>query len=200
MFTGIITDIGIVKSVINQGDVQFRLSTAYDTENIDLGASICCSGVCLTVTDKGPSWFAVLASGETLSKTTLKNWQQGHAVNLERALKMGDELGGHIVSGHVDGIATLKSVAPDQHSLRMTFTAPEALSCFIAAKGSVTLDGVSLTVNDVSGDDFTVNIIPHTRQQTTLDKLRPDDPVNLEIDMLARYLRRLLEKEPSLAS
>jgi len=199
MFTGIITDIGTIKNVHRNGDVEFDIKTVYNTENIDLGASICCSGVCLTVTKKTASSFFVLASQETLSKTTLQRWQTGHPVNLERALKMGDELGGHIVSGHVDGVATLKTTTPVDQSLSLKFQTTHSLSRFIAAKGSVTIDGVSLTVNDVDGLDFTVNIIPHTQQHTTLGQLKPDDLVNLEIDMLARYVSRLLEKEPTLA-
>ena len=192
MFTGIITDQGRVREVEARGDSRFVFETAYDTEEIALGASIACSGACLTVVDKGAGWFAADVSAETLSKTTLGDWRAGTAVNFERALKVGDELGGHIVSGHVDGVAVLRDVSPEGDSLRLVFEAPEALARFIAAKGSVTLDGVSLTVNEVEGARFGVNIIPHTAAVTTLGGLAPGDRVNLEIDMLARYLQRLL--------
>ena len=195
MFTGIITDLGSVRSVRADGDTRFEFSTAFDTAGIDIGASICCSGVCLTVIETGADWFAVSVSEESLSKTTLRNWQTGTPVNFERALKIGDELGGHIVSGHVDGVGTLLNQYAEGESTRMSFAAPTDLACFIAAKGSITIDGVSLTVNDVDGDNFGVNIIPHTSTVTTLGKLCPGDQVNLEIDMLARYVARLLEKE-----
>ncbi|MBT3306065.1 MAG: riboflavin synthase [Alphaproteobacteria bacterium] len=200
MFTGIITDLGRVRAVIPDGDTRFEFSTGFDTYAIDIGASICCSGVCLTVIDKGQgeggdNWFAADASAETLGLTTMGDWTEGTRVNFERALKMGDELGGHIVSGHVDGIATLNNVTPEGESRRMTFEAPESLSRMIAAKGSVTLDGVSLTVNHVDGLTFGVNIIPHTLQATTLGSLQPGDRVNLEIDMLARYVARLVQPD-----
>jgi riboflavin synthase len=199
MFTGIITDLGRVEAVERRGDTRFRLATAYDAATIELGASIACSGACLTVVDKGagPSWFAVDASAETLARTTLGTWQVGTIVNLERALKIGDELGGHLVSGHVDGVAEIVERTPEGDSLRFTFQAPGALGHLIAPKGSVTLDGVSLTVNQVTdGDDatrFGVNIIPHTAERTTFGGLAAGDQVNLEIDLLARYLQRLLD-------
>ena len=193
MFTGIITHIGRIKTVSVSGDTRFDITTAYDTDTIEIGASIACAGVCLTVIEKGQGWFAVEASGETLEKTTAAGWQAGTPLNLERALRMGDELGGHIVSGHVDGVARVLSTTPVGGSLKLDFQAPEALAAFIATKGSVTLDGVSLTVNAVKDRDFSVNIIPHTQTETTLGQLKPDDRVNLEIDVLARYVARLNE-------
>jgi len=195
MFTGIVTDVGKVRSLQRSGDTRIELSTAFDMSTVDIGASICCSGTCLTVIEKGTGWFAVSASAETLEKTTIGGWQEGTAVNLERALRLGDELGGHIVSGHVDGVGTLSERSPDGASIRMEFEAPPALEKFIAAKGSVTIDGVSLTVNTVDGKGFSVNIIPHTAEETTLGDLKPGHSVNLEIDMLARYVARLLEKD-----
>jgi len=195
MFTGIITDLGRVRSVVADGDTRFEFITAFDTSGIDLGASICCSGVCLTVIETGADWFAVSVSEETLSKTTLGDWTTDTTVNFERALKVGDELGGHIVSGHVDGVGALVSQHGEGDSTRMNFEAPTELANFIATKGSITIDGVSLTVNDVDGPRFGVNIIPHTRDVTTLGRLQPGDRVNLEIDMLARYVARLLEKD-----
>jgi len=195
MFTGIVTDVGKVRSLQRSGDTRIELSTAFDMSTVDIGASICCSGACLTVIEKGTSWFAVSASSETLEKTTIGAWQEGTSVNLERALKLGDELGGHIVSGHVDGVGRLMDRSPDGASIRMEFEAPPALEKFIAAKGSVTIDGVSLTVNTVDGRSFSVNIIPHTAEETTLGDLEPGHSVNLEIDMLARYVARLLEKD-----
>ncbi len=197
MFTGIVTDIGIVRAREARGDTRFVIGTAYDTGRIDTGASIACSGCCLTVTDKGRdgegAWFAVDASAETLSLTTAADWAPGTRLNLERALKVGDELGGHIVSGHVDGMARVVSAEPEGDSLRLTFEAPDALARFIAPKGSVTLDGVSLTVNAVEGARFGVNVIPHTQEQTTLGALDAGGRVNLEIDVLARYVARLEE-------
>ena len=195
MFTGIVTDLGYVRSMKRDGDTRIEISCSYDTSAIDIGASICCSGACMTVIEKGEGWFAVSASEETLSVTTLGGWKEGVKINLERSLKVGDELGGHIVSGHVDGIARLISVAPEGDSLRLVFDAPENLKCFVASKGSVALDGVSLTVNEVEGGRFGVNIIPHTRDHTTLGGLTAGGTVNLEIDMLARYVARLLDKE-----
>lgn len=192
MFTGIITDLGRVRSVEQRGDSRFVFETGYDTADMDLGASVACSGACLTVVDKGTGWFAVDVSAETLSKTTLGDWQAGTAVNFERALRIGDELGGHMVSGHADGVAPLVDAGTEGDSRRLTFEAPAELARFIAAKGSVTLDGVSLTVNDVEGRRFGVNIIPHTAAVTTLGALQPGDRVNLEIDLVARYLQRLL--------
>ena len=195
MFTGIITDVGSVRAIAKDGDTRIEISTSYDTAGIDLGASICCSGACMTVVETGPDWYAVEASEETLSKTVLGSWQAGTPVNLERALKAGDELGGHIVSGHVDGTAVVESVETEGDSLRVTFRVPDNLQQYVAAKGSVTLDGVSLTVNDVEGAVFGVNLIAHTQQMTTLGKLSVGSIVNVEIDMLARYVARLLENK-----
>ena len=193
MFTGIVTDIGRIEAVERRGDTRFEIATTYDTAEIALGASISCSGACLTVVAVRPGAFAVEASAETLACTTLGGWREGTAVNLERALRVGDELGGHIVSGHVDGVAETVSRRPEGDSVRFTFEAPEALAGFVASKGSVALDGVSLTVNEVAGARFGVNIIPHTLAHTTLGGLEPGDTVNMEIDMLARYLARQLE-------
>jgi len=195
MFTGIVTDIGRVRRIEKQGDTRFEFETAYDTGTIAVGASICCSGACLTIVEKGRDWFAALASAETLSKTTMGSWREGTRVNLERALKAGDELGGHLVSGHVDGVATVQDLRPEGDSLRLRFAAPVQLARFVAVKGSVALDGVSLTVNEVEGPVFGVNIIPHTRSATTLGGLRAGDTVNLEIDPIARYVARLLSQE-----
>lgn len=193
MFTGIITDIGVVTAVSGDGDRRFDIRTAYDMSGVAIGASIACSGACLTVIEKGADWFAVQASNETLTKTTADDWQTGTRLNLERALKIGDELGGHIVTGHVDGVALVAAVAPDADSLRIDFDVPVALRQFVAAKGSATVDGVSLTVNQVDDARFSVNIIPHTQQETTLGVLKPGQRVNLEIDVLARYVARLHE-------
>lgn len=194
MFTGIVTDIGRIRSVQQTArDRRYEVETAWDTATIDLGASISHAGCCLTVTEKGPGWFAVEVSGETLSKTNLGDWIEGHRVNLERAAKLGDELGGHIVSGHVDGLGTVLSVTPEGGSHRIEIEAPAPLHRFIAPKGSITVDGVSLTVNAVDGRNFGLNIIPHTWDATTLGALNPGDKVNLEIDMLARYLARWQE-------
>lgn len=194
MFTGIVTDIGRVRSVRQtERDRRYEIETAWDTTGIDLGASISHAGCCLTVTEKGPGWFAVEVSGETLSKTTLGDWREGHSVNLERAAKLGDELGGHIVSGHVDGLGRVVSVTPEGGSHRIDIEVPAPLHRYIAAKGSITVDGVSLTVNAVEGQVFGLNIIPHTWQATTLGGLKAGDAVNLEIDMLARYLARWQE-------
>ena len=199
MFTGLITDLGRVRGVERRGDTRFTFETHYDTGESALGASIACSGVCLTVIDKGPDWFAADVSAETLSKTTLGDWGAGTPVNLERSLRLGDELGGHLVSGHVDGVSTVLDRRPDGDSLRLTFAAPDGLDRLIAPKGSVALDGVSLTVNQVhdgSGQGrFEVNVIPHTAQVTTLGGCRPGSRVNLEIDLLARYVQRLLSKD-----
>ena len=193
MFTGIITDVGKVIAIEKRGDTRIRIETAFDTAAIAAGASIACSGPCLTVVDKGPGWFAVEASAETLARTTLGDWRVGTPVNLERALKVGDELGGHIVSGHVDGVARVLDLAPEGDSFRFDFEAPAALARFIASKGSVALDGVSLTVNEVDGAKFGVNVIAHTRRYTNFGHLKAGDRVNLEIDMLARYVARLRE-------
>ena len=194
MFTGIITDIGTVLDLHREGDLRARIGTGYDVDGIDIGASIACDGVCLTVVDLGSSpqnWFDVQISGETLSCTTLGGWEKGHRINLERALRVGDELGGHIVSGHVDGLAQVIGVRPEGDSLRVTFRAPRALAGFIAPKGSVALNGTSLTVNAVDGTDFGINFIPHTQQATTWGTVAEGDAVNLEIDTMARYVARL---------
>ena len=195
MFTGIVSDIGTIASVGTRGDTRIVVETAYDTATVDLGASIACSGVCLTVVDKGPNWFAVDVSGETISRTATDQWTQGRPLNLERAMKLGEELGGHIVTGHVDGVAEVLEVEPDGDSLRIGFAVPAAIAPFLAPKGSITVDGVSLTVNSVAdhGDvtHFAVNIIPHTQGATTLGALAPGRSVNIEIDVLARYLQRM---------
>lgn len=193
MFTGIITDVGRVRSIKTDGDTRLVVETAYDTSEIEIGASIACAGPCLTVTDKDDGWFAVDASAETLSKTTLGGWTEGTRINLERALKVGDEMGGHIVTGHVDGVATVVSVTPEGDSLRFVLEAPSEFARYVAPKGSLCLDGVSLTVNEVDGSRFGVNIIPHTQTATTFGSLKPGDRVNFEIDVLARYVDRLRE-------
>ncbi|MEO1273824.1 MAG: riboflavin synthase [Pseudomonadota bacterium] len=196
MFTGIITDIGTILSIEKRGDLRARIGTSYDMSGVPLGASIACSGVCLTVVERGPGerpWFEVDASAETLSKTTLGTWAEGTTINLERALRVGDELGGHIVSGHVDGVAEIVSAVESGDSTELTFQAPEALAKFIAPKGSIALDGTSLTVNAVDGARFTVNLIPHTKSVTTWGASSVGDKVNLEIDTLARYVARLAE-------
>ena len=196
MFTGIVTDIGTVESIEDRGDLRVRVATAYDTATVDLGASISCSGVCLTVVDKGPGWFAVDVSHETVSRTAAEQWAQDRRLNLERALKLGDELGGHIVTGHVDGTGTVLGICADGESQRIGFSVPAALAPFIAAKGSITIDGVSLTVNEVTDQSdgtthFAINLIPHTQAVTTLGALAQGQAVNLEIDVLARYLQRM---------
>ena len=198
MFTGIITDIGTVLSVESKGDTTFVIETAYDMDTVDIGASIACSGVCLTVTEKGTSpngkgWFSVDASEETLGLTTARNWEAGTRLNLERALRMGDELGGHLVLGHVDGLAKITGRALEGDSIRFRFEVPKDLVAFIAAKGSVVLNGVSLTVNEVEGAVFGVNIIPHTAQETTFGDAAAGDDVNIEVDALARYVARLMD-------
>ncbi len=194
MFTGIVTDIGRVREVRETDrDRRYEIETVWDTDGIDLGASLSHAGCCLTVTEKGPGWFAVEVSNETLSKTTLGAWKIGDGVNLERAAKLGDEMGGHVVSGHVDGLGRIISITPEGGSHRIEVEAPAPLHRYIAAKGSITVDGVSLTVNAVEGQVFSLNIIPHTWEVTTLGRLKVGDPVNLEIDMLARYLARWQE-------
>jgi riboflavin synthase len=195
MFTGIITDLGSVRSVEERGDTRFVFDTALATEDVPIGASIACSGACLTVIERGPGWFAADASAETLAKTTLGSWREGTPVNFERALRLGDELGGHLVSGHVDGVAEVTDRRPEGESLRFTFEVPAELARFIAPKGSVALDGVSLTVNEVTGDRFGVNIIAHTAKATTFGAREVGDRVNLEIDLLARYVERLLRHD-----
>jgi riboflavin synthase len=196
MFTGIVTDVGRVRRIqATARDHRYEIETAFDTATIELGASISHAGCCLTVTEKGPGWFAVEVSGETLSKTTLGDWREGTHINLERAAKLGDELGGHIVSGHVDGLGTVVSITPEGGSHRIEIEAPAPLHRYIAAKGSITVDGVSLTVNTVEGRTFGLNIIPHTWDHTTLGGLQVGNSVNLEIDMLARYLARWQETQ-----
>ncbi len=201
MFTGIITDIGTIDAMEDRGDLRARIRSAYEPESIALGASISCDGVCLTVVDRGPlpggAWFDVDISAETQAKTTIRTaptaWDVGRPVNLERALRLGDELGGHIVSGHVDGMAEVIAVADEGDSTRVTLRAPQALARFIAPKGSVALNGTSLTVNEVDGTDFGINLIPHTQAHTTWGGIAVGDRVNLEIDTLARYVARLSE-------
>ena len=197
MFTGIITDIGKVIEREQRGDVRLRIACSYDPASIADGASIACAGICLTAIAQGSrsdavNWFDVEASAETAERTTLRHWREGTAINLERPLRMGDELGGHMVSGHVDGVATVISRERQGDSERFLFEAPEPLMDFIAPKGSITLDGTSLTVNEVTGNRFGVNIIPHTLEVTTWGSARAGLAVNLEVDMLARYLARLL--------
>lgn len=192
MFTGIVTDVGRVRAVEPAGDVRFAIETAYDMNAVEIGASIACDGCCLTVVDKGASWFAVTASAETLGCTTLGGWAVGTRVNLERALRVGDELGGHIVSGHVDGVATVAERRQEGDSIRLSFDLPERLAPYVAPKGSIAVAGVSLTVNEVEGARFGVNVIPHTQKATTLGALKPGDKVNVEIDLLARYVARLV--------
>lgn len=196
MFTGIVTDMGEVIALDQQGDLRARIATAYDVSGIDIGASIACDGVCLTVVDTGTAprgWFDVQISAETVSKTNIghNGWHLGKRINLERALRVGDELGGHIVSGHVDGVARVVALRPEGDSLRVTFRAPEPLAKFIAPKGSVALNGTSLTVNEVERCDFGINFIPHTRKVTTWGEVAEGDAVNLEVDTMARYVARL---------
>ena len=197
IFTGIITDIGTVRSADQRGDLRLVIGCGYDMGGVDLGASIACSGACLTVVDKGDDWFAVDLSGETVSKTARGLWDEGARLNLERALKVGDELGGHIVTGHVDGVGEVVGVAEDGDSMRVTIAAPDGLGPYIAAKGSITLDGVSLTVNTVEdaaeGTRFSVNIIPHTAEHTTFAGMTAGRQLNVEIDILARYLKRMTD-------
>jgi riboflavin synthase len=195
MFTGIITDVGRVRAVEKRGDTRFTIATRYKLGEIAIGASIACSGPCLTVVEKGNDSFTVDASAETLARTTAGAWREGTGINLERALKMGDELGGHLLTGHVDTVATLQSRKPEGDSLRLTFSVPAPYDRAIASKGAVALDGVSLTVNEVEGAVFGVNIIPHTQRETTLGDARPGDRFNLEIDLIARYLARLIGKD-----
>ncbi len=193
MFTGIITDIGEVRALEQRGDLRARIGTSYDTSTIDLGASIASDGVCLTVIEMGDDWYDVEISAETVSKTDLHAWTVGKRLNLERALKVGDELGGHIVSGHVDGVAEIIAMTDEGDSTRVTLRAPQELAKFIAPKGSVALNGTSLTVNEVDGCDFGINFIPHTKEHTTWGDAKVGGFINLEIDTLARYVARLNE-------
>ena len=197
MFTGIVTDVGTVRKVEQRGDLRLIIGTGYDTATIELGASIACSGVCLTVVDKGEDWFAVDISGETASRTAADHWREGAKLNLERSLRLGDELGGHIVTGHVDAVATVVGTCPEGDSVRVGISVPRSLGPTIAPKGSIALDGVSLTVNQVrEAEDgtthFAVNIIPHTARHTTLGSLAQDQQLNVEVDVLARYIDRML--------
>jgi len=194
MFTGIVTDVGRVRAIRDTNrDRRFEIETAFDLATVEIGASISHAGCCLTVVEKGPGWFAVEVSGETLAVTTLSDWSVGRRVNLERAARVGDELGGHIVSGHVDGVGEVVSVAEEGGSHRVAIRAPRPLHRYIASKGSIAVEGVSLTVNEVADDVFGVNLIPHTWEVTTLGAVSPGSRVNLEIDMLARYLARWRE-------
>ena len=198
MFTGIITDIGTIRSVEQRGDLRIAIDCSYDMTSVAIGASIACSGACMTVVDKAPGWFAIDMSGESVSRTAPGLWHVGGRLNLERAMKIGDELGGHIVTGHVDGIGEVLGVSPEGDSRRIGIRVPESIAPFVAVKGSITIDGVSLTVNDVhdaeDGTHFSVNIIPHTAAVTTLGALVAGSSVNLEIDILARYLARMQER------
>ncbi len=199
MFTGIISDIGTIIRREDKGDTTFTIACHFDPAGIELGASIACSGVCLTVTNKGTDathghWFSVDASAETLGCTTARNWQAGTRLNLERALKMGDELGGHLVSGHVDGVGTITGLEKAGNSTRLTIEVPEKLAIFTAPKGSVTLDGISLTINRANANHLELNIIPHTLEVTTLGSAAVGQPINVEADMLARYVHRMLAK------
>ena len=196
MFTGLIQDVGKIRGIEKTGDTRIEIATEFNLSEVAIGASIACSGICLTVTEKKSSWFAVEVSAETLSKTTLGDWQKGHPVNLERSLTLGDELGGHLVFGHVDGVAEIVSRLPDGDSTRFQILPPRDLAKFIAPKGCITIDGVSLTVNEVEDSKnktiFGINIIPHTLEHTGFGQTMPGDRVNLEVDMLARYVARLL--------
>lgn len=195
MFTGIITDVGEILELEKRGDLRARIKTNYDTNGIAFGASIACDGICLTVVDFGNNWFDVEISAETVSKTVIGSglWRINYQVNLERSLKVGDELGGHIVSGHVDGIAKVSSIKDEGDSTRFMFEVPEELARFIAPKGSVALNGTSLTVNEVNDNSFGINLVPHTKKVTSWGKTKVGDPINLEIDTLARYVARLAE-------
>jgi riboflavin synthase len=197
MFTGIVTDVGTVRSAEQRGDLRLVVASGYDMDSVELGASIACSGVCLTVVDKGEDWFAVDLSAETVSRTAAERWREGAKLNLERSLRLGDELGGHIVSGHVDAVGTVVGVCPEGDSHRVGISVPRALAPMIAAKGSIALDGVSMTVNDVRDAEdgethFSVNVIPHTAQNTTLGALAAGRQLNVEVDVLARYIDRML--------
>ena len=200
MFTGIVTDIGEITAVKpggQTGDRRFVVRTRHDMKPVAMGASIACSGCCLTVVEKGADWFAVEASGETLDKTHLGDWKEGSRINLEMSLKLGDELGGHLVYGHVDGVGKVAAMTPEGGSVRFVFEAPADLARFIASKGSIAVDGISLTVNEVEGNRFGINVISHTQAVTTLGQAKVGQRVNLEVDMLARYVQRLLEHHKS---
>ena len=202
MFTGIITDVGRIEAAEQRGDLRLRIACGYDMAGVDLGASIACSGVCLTVVDKGESWFALDVSAETVSRTAPDLWTEGSRLNLERSLRVGDELGGHIVTGHVDGLGEVVGVEPVGDSTMLRIAAGRDLAPYIAAKGSIALDGASLTVNEVSatsdgGVIFSVNLIPHTAAQTTFDRVEIARKLNIEIDILARYIGRLMELRAS---
>ena len=197
MFTGIITDVGRVQGVVKTGDLKVFITTTYNTEFINIGASICCSGICLTVVEKASNWFAVEVSKETLDNTTSSSWVEGTSINLERSLQLKDELGGHIVSGHVDGRAQLVNIEKEGGSHRLLLDVPSNLAKFIASKGSVTLEGVSLTVNEVQGSKFGVNIIPHTWDNTSFQYLRDGAFLNIEVDVIARYVARLINSKES---
>ena len=197
MFTGIVTDVGTVRSAEQRGDLRLVIETAYDMDTVDLGASIACSGACLTVVDKGDDWFAVDVSGETVSKTAADHWSEGARLNLERSLRLGDEIGGHIVTGHVDTVGKVIEVSPEGDSKRVDIRVPRVLGPMIAAKGSLALDGVSMTVNDVRDAEdgtthFSVNVIPHTARHTSLGELTQGRQLNVEVDVLARYIDRML--------
>ena len=197
MFTGIVTDVGTVLSAEQRGDLRLVIGTAYDMDTVDLGASIACSGACLTVVDKGEDWFAVDVSGETASKTAAEHWREGARLNLERSLRLGDEIGGHIVTGHVDAVGEVSKAHGEGDSTRVSISVPGRLGGMIAAKGSVALDGVSMTVNEVKDGGngmtlFSVNVIPHTAEHTTLGDLAPQRQLNVEVDVLARYIDRML--------
>jgi len=198
MFTGIVTDVGTVRKAKQRGDLKLHIATGYDTATIDLGASIACSGVCLTVVDKGDDWFAVDVSAETLSRTANDMWREGARLNLERSLRLGDELGGHIVTGHIDAVGEVVGTTAEGDSTRVDVSVPRELGAMVAAKGSIALDGVSLTVNDIRDAEdgstkFAVNIIPHTAQQTTLGDIASGRQLNVEIDTIARYIGRMLD-------
>lgn len=191
MFTGIITDIGRVRAIEPRGDMRLTIETTFDMTTVDMGASIACHGICLTVVAKGDGWFAVDVSQETLDRTALGALGEGARINLERSLRVGDELGGHIVTGHIDGVAVIDVLETVGDSRRFVFRAPDKLARFVAEKGSVSLNGASLTVNAVDGATFEINIIPHTQSRTTFGDAKVGDRVNMEIDVLARYVARL---------
>ena len=195
MFTGIVTDVGSIREITKLGDTRFEIETGYNVEEIDIGSSIACSGPCLTVVEKGKGWFAVEVSSETLAKTTLKDWTVGTKINLERSMRVGDELGGHIVSGHIDTVISVLEQKPEGDSTRIIFEYPPEYKRYIASKGSVSLNGVSLTINEVGENFFGVNVISHTQKVTSFGSLEPGDRVNMEIDTIARYVARLLERD-----